>query len=675
MSAFVVASKFTAKDAFSKVVDRMQTKTSTFARKGSNGFNRVSKSITGLNRKVSSSLSKFGALAALGGGLTLGAAISTAANDIVDFDKNISAASAKFQVFDRSEDTFKNISKEARILGATTEFTAGQAAQGFSLLGTAGFKASEAVASIPSVLDLATAAQEELSTATDVAVGGLTAFGMKSRDPLILAKNLGVVSDVLNKTVTSSGFKNLEELQTTITAAGVSFDVAGQDIFTFAAAAGKANDSIRDGSIVGTQLNMALTRLAKPVGEAQKLLSATGIVVSDSNRNFRDLFDILGDVEKVTASMGTQQKAAFLSTIFGARAFKSISALLKVGSKELRNYRDEIKGASGVTQKMAQFMRGGLFGILASMKSAVTEIGLALGDVFQVEIKNSIASITEIARNAGTWVKENKSVILSVLSLAKNIGMLMIALKAGVLIISTITAISKAWAVVNGILIAVNGSLLTATSMNTTALIAYSTTLKVVTFASKLWAAATWLVNGAFKALTANPIILAIVAVITVAILVIKNWGKIVEWVSDKWKKLGDFFSRINWVAVLRKTGAAIIKFLLFPMRLVLGLVSKIPGKIGEAAGSALGKIDSMINKVGGSQEILARVIRTPGEEDSARALSSVLAREQTQAARTEFVTRQEGQIGITLKDPTGTAEVETEGNIPFRLEPTTGGF
>ena len=53
---------------------------------------------------------------------------------------------------------------QAMDLGATTEFSASQAAGGLKFLGQAGFNANQAISALPATLDLATIAQMDLGT-------------------------------------------------------------------------------------------------------------------------------------------------------------------------------------------------------------------------------------------------------------------------------------------------------------------------------------------------------------------------------------------------------------------------------------------------------------------------------------------------------------------------------
>ncbi|WP_051236452.1 phage tail tape measure protein [Paenibacillus pinihumi] len=99
---------------------------------------------------------------------------------------------------------FKRLQDQALELGATTVFTAGQAADAQGYLAIAGFKTNEIIAAMPGVLNLAAAAQMDLGRTADIASNILTGFQLK-------AEETGRVTDVMAKAFTSSN-TSMEQL-------------------------------------------------------------------------------------------------------------------------------------------------------------------------------------------------------------------------------------------------------------------------------------------------------------------------------------------------------------------------------------------------------------------------------------------------------------------------------
>ena len=97
----------------------------------------------------------------------------------MDFDqsmKNVQAVSGA------TSDELEALTEKAREMGATTEFTAKEAADALYYMSLAGWDANQSMTGLPAVLDLATAAGMELSLASDIVTDSLTAFGLKAED-------------------------------------------------------------------------------------------------------------------------------------------------------------------------------------------------------------------------------------------------------------------------------------------------------------------------------------------------------------------------------------------------------------------------------------------------------------------------------------------------------------
>ncbi len=671
---FSISSIYKAVDKFTAPLKRMEQASMRFASKTETGFARAERGARRLNKPVDMLAKKFGRIAALVGGISLGMAFYQGAQAVVDLDKNISAAAAKFQIFDRESDVFKRVRDKAIELGATTEFTSAQAAEALNNMAAAGFNVEQSMAGIATVLDLATASQSELATASLIAGKALGAFGLKSDNPKIMAQNLEMVSNVLNKLKSGKEFQSLEEILVTITGSGAAAKLAGQDINTWAAIVGSSIGAIGDASKVGTQLNMALTRLAKPTGEAAKLIKNLGIKVDDGHGNFRDFLDIIGDVNKATKQMGSRQKAAALSTIFGARSYKVISVLLDQGADKLKAYRDEIKSADKITQKMASFMRTGLSGALAAMRSAFEAIAIAIGDTFQPEIDAAIKSLTKIARGTKDWLNANKALIKFVFKAIKVLIWYVVIVKGISLAIKIAKALSIAYNIVLGIQAALFGTLTKGIVLNKAALIAYSVTIKIVSALMVAWTAITgalkavWLaLNAAFIATPIGLIITGILLLIVAIVLLIKKWDKVkakidefsnsavfqilsivfpllkilelIAFMQDRWNGIKNAFKSGGFLAGLKAIGKAILSFLLKPIEILLKLIGKIPGMKFAARGAE--KIQTFRGRL--DEDLVEK-----REPETIEKINIVKAQNEVQNERYEEIKRNQLEIELT---------------------------
>jgi len=100
--------------------------------------------------------------------------------------------------------TFEQLEATARQLGATTQFSASEAAEGMGFLAMAGFEANEIISAMPATLNLAAAGVMSLGDTADIVSNIMQGFG-------ITAEDLEATADILTQTFTSSN-TNLQQL-------------------------------------------------------------------------------------------------------------------------------------------------------------------------------------------------------------------------------------------------------------------------------------------------------------------------------------------------------------------------------------------------------------------------------------------------------------------------------
>lgn len=398
MPDFAVSTSFNAKGDMLKKIGMADKGMKKFGDTATRSFRKASKGANSFGGALSANL----ASRAITSGLTgLRNGLQSTAMEFVAYDQAITSATAKFKGLDRTtkagQKTIENLKNTARELGATTEFSATQAAEGLDFLAMAGFTADQAIATLPGVVDLATVANVDLARATDIASDSLGAFGLMTTDTAQLQKNFTRTSDVMAKTMTTSN-TSMEALFESITSGGPAFVAAGQSMETFSAFAGvMANAGIK-GSESGTSLRNVMLRLAKPAGEAADVMGALGVKTQDSQGNFRDIIDILADFETGLEGMGDAQRTAALTTVFGARSVTGINILLKEGTESLRDYRGGLIASSDASKDMASVVRQSIGNQLASLRSAAIELGFKFVDAFDGKITPAIEGMTQAIR-------------------------------------------------------------------------------------------------------------------------------------------------------------------------------------------------------------------------------------------------------------------------------------
>jgi len=357
-----MASKFSL-SAILSLTDNLTRPYKNTTRKVTAMNRTLGRSFDRLNRGINKTAKFLAKGLAVGAGIGLaaiGAGLVIATREFINLDNSITKAGAKFKDLDVTsadyQDRLKELSAAARDVGSDTEFMASEAAGALDKFALAGFKSAQAMALLRGTTNIATASGSELITAVDIATDTLGAFNLMVDDTIQLEKNLNRVSDVMVKTTTTAN-TSLEELFESVKKGGPAFTAAGQDIETFSTLAGiMANAGVK-GADAGTNLRNVMLRLAKPTGEAADVLKQLGIITQDEAGNFRDIIDIIGDFERGLVGMGTAQRTAALTTVFGARAVTGMNILLAEGSDNLRDYRDTLLESGGAAETMAEAMR------------------------------------------------------------------------------------------------------------------------------------------------------------------------------------------------------------------------------------------------------------------------------------------------------------------------------
>ena len=326
----------------------------------------VSRSISTSGRAIEGTLSKVktrtvaivasitAALAGIAGGNIFGAAIGASAN----FEEAMDRAAAK--TIDLSDAMRDRLTEEAERLGATTRFTATEAANGFEILAQAGFSAIQQIEALPAVLDTAIAANVGLAESSQIVADALTVFGKE-------ADQAGNVADVLAKGSLIAN-TSITKLARTVNEAGQISDRAGLGLEGVAAAAlVLANNGIR-GERSATALRSILARLANDTGPTREALRELGIDTSD----FTEVIDQLGNLSAPNLTK------ALLS--FDQEALPAISALVKGGVSGFKEFEAQLESAEGTSKRVAKEVADNLRGSFKTFQSAIESVFIALAD-------------------------------------------------------------------------------------------------------------------------------------------------------------------------------------------------------------------------------------------------------------------------------------------------------
>lgn len=291
---------------------------------------------------------------------------------------------------------FEKLEACAREYGATTVFSASNAAEALKYMSLAGWDADQSTSALGGVLNLAAASGMELGAASDMVTDYLSAFAMEAGDAAYFADQLSYAQSHSNTTAEALGeaYKNC----------AANLNAAGQDVETVTSLLeGMANQGYK-GSEAGTAMAAIMRDITNGMKDGAIKIGETSVAVMDAQGNFRDLTDILTEVEAATNGMGDAERAVALSSTFTADSTKGLNLILNEGMDNIAGYEEELRGASGSAEEMANIMNDNLSGDVAAMNSAFEELGLKIYDALESKLRAGVQFITNGVIPAIEWL-------------------------------------------------------------------------------------------------------------------------------------------------------------------------------------------------------------------------------------------------------------------------------
>ena len=367
-------------------------------------------------------------------GIGIGA-IMTGAN----FEKGMNRVAALTQATGSDFDAMRDKAKE---LGRTTAFSATQSADAMGFLAMAGFKSNEIVGAMPSVLSLAAAAQMDLGEAADITSNIMTGFGMEVSD-------LNRINDVLVKGMTSANV-DLTMLGESMKYVGPVAASAGMQFEETAAAVALLGNAGIQGSMAGTALRGAMTRLLTPSEEAAATMQKLGINALDSQGNLKSMQEIVSQLE--TSGMST----ADAMTIFGQRAGPAMLALVEQGSGALSDMTKSLEESGGIAEEVASTQMEGMSGAITEMKSAFEGLMIAISEDILPVLTMLIDKVTPLIQKFASAPKPIKLIVIGIAALAAIMGPILLIIG---MLIPGITALTTGIGVMSAAFGALNLSM------------------------------------------------------------------------------------------------------------------------------------------------------------------------------------------------------------------------
>lgn len=583
---FTIEAVIKAVDRFSKPVRGIGASISVMSKRSRRSLEAISRSA----EKLNSSFTKAGrgiAAAVAGTGFAAKSIISSG----MEFEQAIADIGA---VSLSTKDEIQDLTDEALRLGATTKFTATQAAQAMEVMARAGFKNEEVLSGIGGILAATAAEGGDIVAVTETVSSIIKGMGLDAKETNRVADVLALASARTKSTITSLG-ESMKTLGPVARQVGVSLEEA----VTMAAL---LQDVGLDASEAGTATATMFTKLSKPSAQVAKQLNKMGVAFKDASGNMLPPVEVLRQLQNAAEQAGgNMDQLALFADLVGLRGQKAalnLSKLFAEGKGE--SLVKELNEATGSAEKMAALRMDTLAGDLNLLSAAVDAVKIKIFQTESGPLRDLVQGMKEwveangemIAQDIAAYIQKVIDNIKEIIDTVKIFLGILVGLKTFILIVDVATAAATAftgvWAVSKGIWALVVGGLAKVTSG--------FTVLTAVMMANPF----------VFWGVVATAAIVAIGAILWIfwddIKMIMHNIGVGFEWLWDKlvagWNAIGDFISGVwTWISegfadAVRSIAQGLINLLTGPLRLVIAGLEKV----GILDAGTLARVEQAIN-------------------------------------------------------------------------------
>lgn len=331
------------------------------------------------------------------------------AQDVVEIGSGFETSMSKVSALSGAQgEELGALEAKARELGASTTFSASQAADALGYMALAGWDSQQMLDGVGSVLTLAQAGEMDLAAASDLVTDYLSAFGMQADETSRMVDVLAYAQANANTTVEGLGmaYKNC----------AANAHAAGLDVETTTSLISQMANQGLKGSEAGTALNAVMRDMTAQMEDGAIKIDETSVAIMDAEGNYRDFIDILADVQNATNGLGDAEKSAALQSTFTADSIKGLNLLLNAGADEAAAFRSELYDCAGTAEATAATMTNNLSGDVAAMGSAFEELAIKIYDELQEPLREAVQFITGTVVPGIEWMVQNLDKVAPVLA-------------------------------------------------------------------------------------------------------------------------------------------------------------------------------------------------------------------------------------------------------------------
>lgn len=343
-----------------------------------------------------------------------------------DIEKNVDGAGDKFQA----------LRDKAQQMGAETNFSMTQAAEGLNILAMSGFDSTQSIDMLEDVLHLAAAGGIDMANSAGYISGAMKGFNDET-------KTSADYADLMAKGATLAN-TSVEQLGEAISSGAASAATYGQSADSMTISLLRLAEQNEVGSAASTALAAAMKNLYTPSDQAKEALRELGVEAYKDGKAL-DFNDVVNNLSAALADYSEEEANAYKQTIFGIQGLDAFNKMAVTSTEKQEEWAAALAGSGGEAAKQYETMTDNLVGDIDIWNSALDGFKGAISDQITPTIRefvqfgsDGLGKLTEAFKEGG--LSGAVDMLGSILSegIAKITSMLPGMVEAGMQLISAL---------------------------------------------------------------------------------------------------------------------------------------------------------------------------------------------------------------------------------------------
>ena len=332
----------------------------------------------------------------------------------MDFEQAMAQVKA---VASPSQEDFTMLRNQAMELGASTQFSATQAASTQENLARGGFTPQQIRDAMPAVLDMAAAEGMDLAQAGDIITKSLGGMGLGADQSTRLANILANMS--------ASSSTNIAELGEAMKVVAPIASQQGVTLEQVGAYLGAMANKGFVGSEAGNVIKSAFTSLSAPTTEALNELTKYGVARKTADGKLVELPEVMRQLMKgmEKKNLGSADQLEVFKKVFGKNYGGALIAFADAAIKGqpdqfTQSNKTEAQEGVGASRRMADVRNNTLKGDITALGSAWEGLNIQIGHALEAPARYITQTLTEGISRITAFTREHETLCTWVVRIA-----------------------------------------------------------------------------------------------------------------------------------------------------------------------------------------------------------------------------------------------------------------